>query len=440
MMEENNLKWLHLFQKILKPGCSFRDYIEFMATVNPNSKGLDIKSRQAVTILSKKKATAFQETDEGFVKLSTLEKSPEAQKIILDILKRAEENLLNSISELNPKNTCEVGKIQRKFLFGIRNDIKTVSRQGAEKFFRRQKELNSKFIDKERILKEYREYINKEVPKMYDRLMNESTKEFHGIFTEEVELKLEEWRYEQIKILTAALTQMIPDTDYYCAYNGKLIKKISPETGKQQAYELAVEIVNIIYDTRRELYRKFKIQPIGGISGNILAGINTLWKKIISTVSFGYISPIPFSKTTQGQMECGDWSEVLYNNLEEFVANWFMDNINSFAVEWIRRPPLLGESLNSTIFNFKEHNLIRISIGTDNPKYIYIDPWESGGQKLLGNPANYSPNKYDIMNNEDGLKKYPHFKKKKNSYFNGVNEKRGYKFTPRNRNKDILAK
>ena len=55
MMEENNLKWLHLFQKILKPGCSFRDYIEFMATVNPNSKGLDIKSRQAVTILSKKK-------------------------------------------------------------------------------------------------------------------------------------------------------------------------------------------------------------------------------------------------------------------------------------------------------------------------------------------------------------------------------------------------
>lgn len=78
MMEENNLKWLHLFQKILKPGCSFRDYIEFMATVNPNSKGLDIKSRQAVTILSKKKETAFQETDEGFVKLSTLEKSPEA--------------------------------------------------------------------------------------------------------------------------------------------------------------------------------------------------------------------------------------------------------------------------------------------------------------------------------------------------------------------------
>ena len=71
-------------------------------------------------------------------------------------------------------------------------------------------------------------------------------------------------------------------------------------------------------------------------------------------------------------MECGDWSEVLYNNLEEFVANWFMDNINSFAVEWIMRPPLLGESLNSTIFNFKEHNLIRISIGTDNPKYIYI--------------------------------------------------------------------
>ena len=114
MMEENNLKWLHLFQKILKPGCSFRDYIEFMATVNPNSKGLDIKSRQAVTILSKKKATAFQETDEGFVKLSTLEKSPEAQKIILDILKRAEENLLNSISELNPKNTCEVGKITSK--------------------------------------------------------------------------------------------------------------------------------------------------------------------------------------------------------------------------------------------------------------------------------------------------------------------------------------
>lgn len=46
-MEENNLKWLHLFQKILKPGCSFRDYIEFMATVNPNSKGLDIKSRQS---------------------------------------------------------------------------------------------------------------------------------------------------------------------------------------------------------------------------------------------------------------------------------------------------------------------------------------------------------------------------------------------------------
>lgn len=117
MAEENNIKWLDLFKKVIKPGCSFGDYIEFMTMVNPDSNNLDVKSRQAVTVLSEKKDVAFQETEKGFVTLPSLLESSEAQKVLLASFEEAEKNLLSSIPELEPGNTYEIGNLKRKFLF-----------------------------------------------------------------------------------------------------------------------------------------------------------------------------------------------------------------------------------------------------------------------------------------------------------------------------------
>lgn len=419
MAEENNIKWLDLFKKVIKPGCSFGDYIEFMTMVNPDSNNLDVKSRQAVTVLSEKKDVAFQETEKGFVTLPSLLESSEAQKVLLASFEEAEKNLLSSIPELEPGNTYEIGNLKRKFLLGIRNDIRYISHHTAEKVFRRQGELNRKYADERRIQKEFHEYVEREIPRMYDHLMNKAVRGFNNVYFDNLTLSFSMHRKEQKEKLTEALTKLIPETDYYSCFGGRVLRKISPQQGKRQAEELATEIVDLVYDVRREIFKRFKTQPIGGNIGNL--------SKIFS----------------QGQMECSDWAELFSNHLEFIICNWFMDNANSFSVEWLRCPPYIGDTLNDFLteylhikyLNFGEHNLIRIR--NSNWDEVYIDPWHTGGREIITSSKDYNLERYKVIDKGGISGKYPNWNKNK-SYFKGLNEMRKSKYPARDRTKGLL--
>lgn len=438
MAEENNIKWLDLFKKVIKPGCSFGDYIEFMTMVNPDSNNLDVKSRQAVTVLSEKKDVAFQETEKGFVTLPSLLESSEAQKVLLDSFEEAEKNLLSSIPELEPGNTYEIGNLKRKFLLGIRNDIRYISHHTAEKVFRRQGELNRKYADERRIQKEFHEYVEREIPRMCDLLMNKAVREFDNVYAGSVILFLDKWRELQIGQLSKQLEAMIPDTDYYSVYGGKsTLQKISPKQGKEQAHTLAIQIVDIIYDARKEIFQKTRTQPLGGNIGNIIKGINKRYKDVFKRDIN--------SNLMTSQMECADWAEILFNNLQEFIANWFMDNTNSFSIEWVRKPPILGEAI-GMMWNIGEHNLIRIRAGTAALQEVYIDPWPSGGKEIMRDAHNFLNNGYDVMRKNGKTQKYPYrqsnpdVRNNRSTYFFGPSESRTQKYPLRDRNKPILGR
>jgi len=85
-------------------------------------------------------------------------------------------------------------------------------------------------------------------------------------------------------------------------------------------------------------------------------------------------------------MQCNNWSELFYDNIQALICNWFFDNKNSFRIKWLQG------------FLPAEHNLI----GIEGPahKTLYIDPWESGGRTLINRPHN--PDIFSTTNKYDG--------------------------------------
>lgn len=163
---------------------------------------------------------------------------------------------------------------------------------------------------------------------------------------------------------------MIPDEPYYSPFNAKEKVIITPEEGRRQAAIIANTIVNAVYDKLIEIYHETGYLPTGGNLGNYR--------------SVFYPNFFFWKKSKQAQMQCQDWTELLYKAIEPVLELHFKRNVNSFQMNWHTKMPFFGYSSDKAFipFNFGEHNWIRL-IGPLRKSAIMIDPWESGGRYFI---------------------------------------------------------
>jgi hypothetical protein len=138
---------------------------------------------------------------------------------------------------------------------------------------------------------------------------------------------------------------------------------------------------------RKKIWENYRTEPVGGNLGNL--------RDIVLK-----------SENISGKfrdMQCGDWSDLFLKGLEISIDKWYYNNANSFIVEHINTPGLNLPG-NNLLSNLGEHNLIRIRTGR---KSIYIDPWKSGGRKILKEEKEINIQKYKVFDNNGIKTGYP---------------------------------
>ena len=190
--------------------------------------------------------------------------------------------------------------------------------------------------------------------------MSEEKEQEYDRILEELEVN----RQRHTEELKNALRQLIPKEPYKSIYNAKT-SIISPEEGYLQADELAAKIANLIYDRMRAIFLNYKALPTGGNFGNFYDLGNHIFRN----------EPI-----IKRQMECGDWTVLVYFNIVDSVKKYFENDHNSFMVIHMCKPvdyiKLKGQ-----------HNFVRIQGPISG--HVNIDPWRSGGKKIVLDDKEY---------------------------------------------------
>ncbi|MBU8902260.1 MAG: hypothetical protein KOO69_05940 [Victivallales bacterium] len=305
---------------------------------------------QVLNIINNTKSVMFHIKSGSLYEYKPLKESKEALKYVYDVAKQIE-GLIDTkfLLPLASSSDQPMQKICYKMTKADEFVLKTKARVAGEKMFNLQNKLLKQEQNENNIKNKLQDKFSKKLAEATTNFVKTNASKTIDKQTAEFKKSLDKWKKTQLKILENKLKNMVPNHDYSFAFRGKNIKKISPQTGKQQAKELAEKIVNLVYKKRLKIFEKFKKQPTGWHTGNI--------KK-----AFNY----------NGEMECADWTALFYSGLEKPIEEYYSVNLNSFRVEWRRYPPCF--------YHQGEHSYIRI-VGTSG--YLVIDPWASGGEKIV---------------------------------------------------------
>lgn len=335
---------------------------------------------QILNIINSTKPLLFHVRSGSLYEYKPLKESKEALKCVYDIAKQVE-------SLIDTKYLLPLASNSDRSIEGLSykmtkdNDfiLKTKARESAQKMFDFQTDLLKKEQNKNNLEDKLKNEFNKKMSETTTDFIKTKATPALDKQTVEFKKKLDKWKKNQLKILEDRLTSMVPKYDYFFAYGGSKVKKIRSQTGKQQAKELAKKVVELIYQKRLDIFAKFKKQPLGGQTGNMRGG----W--------FGI----------NGEMECADWTSLFYLGLQENIKEYYQKNLNSFRVEWRNIAPWL--------YNHFEHNYIRI-LGPNKDKYLVIDPWKSGGKKIVPKREKTGTWRWQgnyLYNDEDNIYAYP---------------------------------
>jgi len=358
----------------------FDTFYQILSDAYSSSSKLEELVGQILNIINNPKSVLFHAKSGSLYEYKPLKESKEALKCVYDIAKQIESLIdtkyllpLASNSDRPIQEICDKMTKTDEFV------LKTKARASAQKMFDFQNDLLKKEQNEHDIKNKLQDEFNKKLASTAIDFVKNTASQAIEKQNAEFKKKLDKWKKTQLNILENKLTSMVPNNSYYFAYGGNKVKKISPRTGKQQAKELAEKIVELVYQKRLDIFTKFKKQPWGGQIGNMRGG----W--------FGIV----------GEMECADWADLFYNGLEENIKKYYQKNLNSFRVEWRNIAPWL--------YNHFEHNYIRI-LGSNKGEYLVIDPWESGGDKIVPKSEKTGTWRWQgnyLYNDEDNIYAYP---------------------------------
>lgn len=336
-----------------QPPGLFAVFYQILSEITCPLNKLEDLIEQIIYIINNCKSIVFHSKAGVLYEYLPLGESKDALKYVYNIVKEVEDSLdtkylfpLASTSDIPMEGVYN--KIVKEAQRPLKNKAETLAKEMLDFHKKVLKSEDNKF----RIVDKLSSEFHIKLLKATSEIIKIDASPVLDAHTFKFKSKLNEWRKEQLKILVDKLTKMIPKENYYYAYNGGKFNKISSKTGKQQAKELAEKIIDLIYNKRLNIFNKFKKQPWGGQIGNMLGG----WFKV------------------KGEMECADWTGLFYKGLEDNLKKYYKINLNSFRVEWRRIAPWL--------YNHFEHNYIRI-LGPNKSKYLVIDPWGSGGVKII---------------------------------------------------------
>lgn len=331
----------------------FDTFYQILSDAYSSSSKLEELVGQILNIINSTKPLLFHVKSGSLYEYKPLKESKEALKCVYDITKQVE-SLINTkyLLPLASNSDRSIKELSYKLTKDDDFKLKTKVRDSAQKMFDFQNDLFKKEENKNSIKNKLKSEFNKKLIEATSNFIKNKAAPALDKQTVEFKKKLDKWKKNQLKILEDKLTRMVPSHGYYFAYGGNKVKKNSSQIGKQQAKELAKEIVELVYKKRLNIFKKFKKQPTGGDEGNK----NKVWRKI------------------EGEMECADWAEIFYHGLQDNIREYYKKNLNSFRVEWRRNPPVFMEH--------GEHNYI-IVIGPLIEPYLVLDPWESGGKKII---------------------------------------------------------
>jgi len=333
--------------------CSYYDFRLLMENLSLNENNRKRKAKQAVRFLCEKQDAAFVDGENSLRELRRLDQCPSVLARLEKILKDGEELLKTMLPEIFQPDSPEAEAMRKKIMDAMQAELQRRSREAAEKLYRKQQELIARHERQEDIRKILGQGYMDESALLTKSLHPLCEDKYDVIVLAEFEYRLKMWREKQVSIVEKELMKLIPQKDYYCVFGGYFKHRISVEDAKKQAKELSNNIVDLVYQLRLEKMQKYHGQPLGGTFGNI-------------------VSLIP-SDLGERQYQCGDWAHLFYNRLQSYIQKWFYENKNSFRIEWYRKPPYF--------YHMGEHNLIRICGA--NGKFIYIDPWPSGGKDIV---------------------------------------------------------
>ena len=381
---DNEKEIAELFQSMInRRNCSYHDFRLLMENLSLNDKNRKRKAKQAVRFLCEKQDAAFVDGENSLRELRRLDQCPAVIAGLEKIMKDGETLLKSKLKEIFQPDSPEAEAMRKKIMDAMQAELQRRSREAGEKLYRKQQELIARHEKQEDIRKILEQGYMDESALLTKSLQPLFEDKYDAITVSEFEYRLKMWREEQITIVENELLKMIPKDIYFSPFGGNTRTIIKPEEGQRQATELAIRIVDIIYKKRLELFQEYHGQPVGGIVGNLVSGMNMINKYYLgNTTNFG-----------NRQMQCNDWADLLETNLKTLICNWFFENKNSFKVQWIQG------------FIPFEHNLIRI-VGW-NGMSLYIDPWLSGGKNIVEEPL--IPQWYSAKNSYgNGIWEYPH--------------------------------
>jgi gas vesicle protein len=340
-----------IFDKISNGRGYFELFYEILSLFSPDIRNLAKIAGQIMHVMNSNNPVLFYVKSNAMYEYEPLQNSEEACKYLSNVAEEIENSIdkNNNLSILSSSLDRPIQEICEKM---IKEDIFSLENQA--------KNYGRKMFDfQETLLRRGYMDINRELEGEFKKVLSGASGDIISRKAasnvdkqlEQFKKDLKKWKDEQLRILEDKLTNLVPNRNYYVIFGGRNLEKISPQTGKTQAKELAKKIVELVYEKRLEVFEKFRKQPAGGIWGDIKA----TWGNI------------------KGEMECADWAALFYQELEENIKEYYQKNLNSFRVEWRRRPPFI---------KFGEHNWIRI-FGPKSSIHLVIDPWRSGGKEIV---------------------------------------------------------
>ena len=357
-----------IFEATNQNSGSFDIFYKILAEVYSSMSNLEELIGQIMYIMNSAGQILFYPQSGSLYEYKPLKESKEALKLVYNITKQIE-SLLDTkyLFPLASNSDQPIQEICEKLTKADELVLKTKARALAQGmvYLQDDKDIQAEF--------------NKKLAEGTSDIVNSKALKITSQQIFEFKEELDKWKKEQLRILEDKLIKMVPTHSYFFAYGGGKVKKISSQTGKQQAKELAKEIVELIYKKRLKIFERFRKQPWGGQIGNMFGG----WGGV------------------KGEMECADWTALFYQGLEDNLKQYYKRNLNSFRIEWRRIAPWL--------YDHFEHNYIRI-LGPDKSRYLVIDPWRSGGRKIVPEKEKTSLWPWQgnyLYNEKDNIYAYP---------------------------------
>ena len=273
----------------------FDTFYQILSDAYSSSSKLEELIGQILNIINNPKSVLFHAKSGSLYEYKPLKESKEALKCVYDIAKQVE-SLIDTkhLLTLASNSDRPMQEICYKMIKDDEFVLKTKARASAQKMLDFQNNLLKNEQDENNIQNKLQDEFNKKLVGATTDIVKAKASSAIDKQNAEFKKKLDKWKKTQLNILENKLTSMVPKSNYSFAFRGGNIKKIYPQTGKQQAKELAKKIVKIVYEKRLNTFRLFKKQPFGGHIGNLKGQILKI----------------------DGEVVCEEWAALFYYGLK----------------------------------------------------------------------------------------------------------------------------